>query len=91
MIVSSVGCINQDFEIEEKVEMKSAPMAKNTYFQDRNPENTFTPFFNRALRAKQEEKMNLEKRRRDFKKSEDYFELLRQMEAYKKPVVDTYR
>lgn len=68
----------QSFENEEKVvEIASAPTANTRYFQDRNPESTFAPFFNRALRAEQEKEMLAKKKIRDLRVSEDY-KLLKQ-------------
>lgn len=89
MNISGIGLYEPNFEVEENrsVEMVKASTSRNAYFQDRNPENTFAPFFNRALRAEQEKGMNLEKRRRDFRQTDDY----KLLQAQNKSIIDTYR
>lgn len=92
MLVSRIG-YNQCFLEEENLSVETvvATTAKNTYFQDGNPENTFVPFFNRALRAEQEKRMESEKKIRDLRKSEDYRLLQQQSKNGTKHIVDTYR
>lgn len=91
MLVSGVGDV-QSFAIEEKtsVETVSAATAKMSYYQDGNPENTFVPLFNRALRAEQEKRMESDKKVRDLRGSEEYRLLQQQSKNGTKHIVDTY-
>ena len=93
MFVSGIGLVAQNFEIEEgkSVEMKSAPTASNSYFQDRNPENTFTPFFNRALQEQKTEEASKEKRVKETKASPEYQLVAHYQNQDFESTIDAYR
>jgi hypothetical protein len=76
----------------EAVKMTTAPNANTQYYQDENPENTFTPYFNRAMREQQEQESAAAKKLRDLRASEDY-KLLREQQQRAKVahIIDTYR
>jgi len=95
MLISGIGSYaNVDLPIEEirSVKAATAPTPNTPYFQGRNPDNTFSSFYNQALRDQHKDEMLATRKLRELRVSEDYKMLQEQQRRSKVAhIVDTYR
>ena len=86
MIVTGVNMGLSNLVVEESDTLRAVDKLfdishSSTYFEDRNPDRTNTPDFNRQLKERQKELQNAAKKYRDFLNSEDLKLVYEQMKG----------
>jgi len=75
LIISGIGTFTKmdlDGGGIQSVKMTASSTFAHSYYQDGNPENTFAPYFARALRDQQQEALLAKKRLDELRASEEY-------------------